>query len=173
MQLIRRRRVFSVALGSLAALGVLPDAIAGSPCRRCGCHVSGCQPICRLVCEERKITTTVWGMECEDLCIPGPSCPETRHSECLDPRKDDTAPVCALPRTIVWTLWKPASGPDIFTKRKLMKKSVTKTVPSFRWVVEDLCQGCTASLEPVKVPRAAEIPAPPQRSAKVLSYIRE
>ncbi len=33
-----------------------------------------------------------------------------------------------------------------------MKKTVTTTVPSFKWVVEDLCAKCTASCERVSLP---------------------
>jgi hypothetical protein len=30
----------------------------------------------------------------------------------------------------------------VHTKKKLMKKTVTKKVPSHKWVVEDLCDNC-------------------------------
>ena len=121
-------------------------------CARCGCGLNRCRKICRLVKEDKKITTTCWGMECEDFCIPSPSTPDCKHCEMVCKRGPDDKKVCVDPKKIVWKSWIPGCGAEIATKRKLMKKTVTKTIPSFKWVVEDMCAECTANCEPVSVP---------------------
>ena len=90
----------------------------------------------------QKITTTCWGFKSEDFCVPGPSqrgcthC-ETVCDECLGPKGP-----CVQPQKLVWTEWMPGSTAKVYTKKKLMKRTVTKTVPSYRWVVEDVCSQC-------------------------------
>ena len=151
-------------LRSLIAAGVcvaLPaSAIAGhGGCRRCGCPANRCRKTCRLVQVDRKITTTVWGMECEDFCVPGPSTPDCKQCEMVNSLSPGDK-VCSQSRRIVWTSWIPGCGQEIYTKRKLMKKTVTKTVRSFKWVVEDLCSECTANCDRVSLPEGT--PEPPR-----------
>lgn len=43
-----------------------------------------------------------------------------------------------------------------------MKKTVTKTVPSFKWVVEDLCADCEAKTQDAVVPPGIAVPPPPK-----------
>jgi len=50
----------------------------------------------------------------------------------------------------------------MYTRKKLMKKTVTKKIPSYKWVVEDLCKECLSKEEPVKVAADAVIPPIPQ-----------
>jgi hypothetical protein len=51
-----------------------------------------------------------------------------------------------------------------------MKRTVTKKIPSYKWVVEDLCAECQASLTLPESPSVAEIPPMPpiDRDTKVL-----
>jgi len=115
-------------------------------CAHCGCH-ERVTKICRFVREEKKITATCWGVEEESFCVNGPSCEGCKHCEtiCEKDKRDKTdAKVCSVPKTLTWTNWMPRANTSIFTKKKLMKKTVTKSVPSFRWVVEDLCDHCRA-----------------------------
>jgi hypothetical protein len=42
-----------------------------------------------------------------------------------------------------------------------MKKTVTTTVPSFKWVVENLCAECTASCDRVTLPEGTPEPLRP------------
>ena len=115
-------------------------------CAQCGCH-ERVSKICRLVREEKKITATCWGVEEEAFCVNGPSCEGCIHCEsiCKKDKGDKAdAKVCSEPKTLTWTNWIPRANASVFTKKKLMKKTVTKSVPSFRWVVEDLCDHCRA-----------------------------
>jgi len=49
---------------------------------------------------------------------------------------------CLRVKPFVWTEWIPSDCASIFTRKKLMKKTVTKSVPSYKWVVEDCCPSC-------------------------------
>ena len=172
MQTKTRRMLLRSLLATSAAsiyAGFPSEAMAGEGCcSHCGCSANRCKKICRLVQEDRKITTTCWGMQCEDFCVPGPSTPDCKqcdtvcHSEAGDK-------VCSQPRRIVWTSWIPGCDQQIFTKRKLMKKTITKTVPSFKWVVEDLCPKCTASCERVSLPEGT--PEPPRPAISGLTFV--
>ncbi len=154
------RRTLLASLLSLAAIAMTQlHSLAGersrpAQCRRCGC-AEDCQKVCRLVCEERTITTTQWGYACEEFCVPSPSCPGDRHcddvcddapDEVCDKAADgSTKPkACSQPKRVTWTDWIPGSHAKIFTKKKLMKRTITKKVPSHKWVVEDLCAACRA-----------------------------
>ena len=106
-------------------------------------------------------------MECEDVCVPGPSTPDCKQCDMVgSPVPGDK--VCSEPKRIVWTSWIPGCGQEIHTKRKLMKKTVTKNVPSFKWVVEDLCSDCTAGINPVVVPAGTVIPPTPHIDGTVV-----
>ncbi len=55
-----------------------------------------------------------------------------------------------------------------------MKKTVTKTVRSFKWVVEDACQQCITAIEPVTVPEGVTVPtAPDIEGAYIVAAITE
>lgn len=156
------RRIMLRSLIGVGACAAFPQlTLAGHGCcHRCGCSANRCRKICRLVREDRKIATTVWGMECEDICVPGPSTPDCKQCEMVGgPAPGDK--VCSKPKRIVWTSWIPGCDQEIRTKRKLMKKTVKTTVPSFKWVVEDLCAECTAAIEPLEVPIGTTLPAAP------------
>ncbi len=130
-------------------------------CDLCGCS-QGCHKVCRLVCEEKKVDVICWGQKCEDFCVPGPSKPGCQHCEmvcesCAD-KCDDKAPHGA-PKRFVWTDWIPGYA-MVYTKSKLMQKVVTKKVPSYKWVVEDLCPGCQAKSSDTELKTVDDIPPP-------------
>lgn len=133
------------------------DTKAGEVCcKLCGCSAP-CQKVCRLVCEEKKVEVVCWGCQCEDFCVPGRSRHGCRHCESVcDTCKDDTvSKVCSLPKKFVWTEWFPG-GAHTYTKKKLMKKTVTVKVPSHKWVTEDLCSDCTINCGGVIMPPSEE-----------------
>lgn len=169
MQLQTRRMLLRSFFAASVGVGLPGVAIAGhGGCHRCGCSANRCRKICRLVKEDRKITTTCWGMESEDFCVPGPSTPDCKQSDTVcNPASGDK--VCSQPKRIVWTSWIPGGGHEIFTKRKLMKKTVTTTVPSFKWVVEFLCAECTANCDSVTLPQGT--PEPPRPTLTGLTFL--
>ena len=146
---------FSTALQStLPLLFVLASAVAlagDGTCARCGCGGRS-QQVCRLVPQEKKVDIVCWGHKCEDFCLEGPSTPGCKNSEEVcdfgDEGKAD-AP-CSLGKRFVWTEWCP-SWAKIHTKKKLMKRTVTKKIPSHKWVVEDLCDECAAKAATTEV----------------------
>jgi len=161
-----------IAASVYAGLPAMARASEGC-CSHCGCSSNRCRKVCRLVSEDRKITTTCWGMECEDFCVPGPSTPECKHCEMVCENGPEEKQVCVQPKRLVWTSWIPGCGQEIFTKRKLMKKTVTTKVPSFKWVVEDLCAECTAKFDPVSVPKGTRLPPMPKDEGFAVLAVNE
>lgn len=97
-------------------------------CHHCGC-CQNCKKICRLKCEKKKDTKTEYVCECEDFCVPGPSkkCGVKVERDCDGHH-----------RTI---LWQPTCA-RVRTRKKLVKKEVTKEVPDYKWEVEEYCCVC-------------------------------
>lgn len=141
-------------------------------CAICGGHNS-CNKVCRLVCEEKKVDVICWGVKCEDFCIPGPSKPGCKHCEVVCDQCDPKAKTKpddphSQARQFVWRDWMPWKPPQIHTKRKLMQKIETKKIPSYKWVVEDLCKECESKAKSAAVPPGAEVPPLPAVDARVL-----
>lgn len=153
--------ILLVAAASLiVTLSAVSMAAAGDGCcAHCGC-ADGCQKVCRLVMEEKKVEVVCWGCKCEDFCLGGPSTPNCKHCEevCAGDGKADSP--CTHPKRFVWTEWCP-SWAKVHTKKKLMKKTVTKKIPSYKWVVEDLCAVCQDKSPSADVPPGVEIPPAP------------
>jgi len=135
-----------------------PTVLAGEGCDRCGCH-SNCRWVCKLVREEKKITYTCWGIAEDKFCVGSPSMVQSRERDtvcevCSTDAEQETKDgkdakdgnknqsVSTGPSIWAWKTWCPGDSAQIFTKKKLMKKTETKTIPSFKWVVEDLCEEC-------------------------------
>lgn len=170
---LSRKHACLLSCSTLVALFIATLAFAGEArCDRCGCSIS-CERTCRLVCEDRKVSKICWGYKCEEFCAPGPSTQGCEHCEmaCEDCQKKESkeeAP-SAKPQKFVWREWHPAKCAKVFTRAKLMKKTETKTVPGYKWVVEDLCPACQATCEVVAKPIAdAVIPPMPDEDAKIL-----
>jgi hypothetical protein len=128
-------------------------------CKRCGCQAT-CQKVCRLVCEEKQVEVLCWGSKCEDFCVPGHSKPGCQHCEtvCADCEAGKAGTPHTEPKGFVWYDWFPG-GAKIYTRTKLMRKTEKVTVPSYKWVVEDLCPECTAKLELENAAAVARLPA--------------
>ena len=114
-------------------------------CDHCGCE-EPCRKVCRLVKEEKKVEVVCYGMKEQDFCLPGPSKRGCQHCEpvctdCDEKGKDKDPDVESKPRKFVWSDWIPGRA-HIHTKTLLMKKTETKKIPSYKWVVEDLCEKC-------------------------------
>jgi hypothetical protein len=163
----------TIALTFLLSCSSTLVALAGEcACSHCRQHC-GCEKVCRLVVEEKKVEIVCWGCECEDFCVPGPSCRGCKNCEevcnfCDD--KDPKAPY-SKPHKFVWYDWTPTPCANVFTKKKLMKKVITKKVPSYKWVVEDLCPDCESKTDAASIVEGVEIPAPPVKNVK-LKYVQ-
>lgn len=106
------------------------DAWAGHLfCHHCGCHTK-CKKVCRLVCGTKKETKTEYACECEDFCVPGPSHKLGYLHECDEHGHKHRKPI-----------WNPTCA-KVHTRKKLVKKEVTKEVPDYQWVVEEYCCIC-------------------------------
>lgn len=108
-------------------------------CHQCGCHTH-CKKICRLECGKKKETKTEYSCESEDFCVPGPSHKRGYKYECDEHGHKH--------RKIIW---QPTCA-KVHTRKKLIKKEVTKEVPDYKWVVEEYCCICGVL---VKVERQA------------------
>jgi hypothetical protein len=115
-------------------------------CAHCGCSAE-CGKFCRLVCEEKKVEVFCYGCKREEFCVPCASKPGRCHCECVcddcEHRIDPNAPV-AKPKRFIWFDWFSGSA-RVYTRVKLVRKTETVTMPSYRWVVEDLCPDCAAA----------------------------
>ena len=148
---------FAIAVPASAGVGC---------CDRCGYTDS--HKVCRLKCTYKEVKVTCWSSECKDFCVPGP-CPLLCRD--CDGRKGDSCDTCAgacddgcadcgagkrgAPRHA-----------RIRTKKSLRKKVVTKKVPIYEWVIEDLCGDCDARADTPTVPATAVIPKPPAVDAE-------
>lgn len=93
-------------------------------CAHCGCNCC-CQKVCRVVCTTKKVPKTTYTCECEDFCVPGKSEHCVTRDEC-GKKKHVYTPTCAYVRT----------------KKKLVKHETNQEVPTYKWVVEYLCDNC-------------------------------
>jgi hypothetical protein len=141
-------------------------------CAKCGCECR-CTKVCRLECIDKETPVTIWGYKCEDFCIPAPGEPKCEHCRTLDDRQAEEPP-CSCPKRFVWTDWLPPCHAKLFTRKKLMKQVATVKTPSYKWVVEDLCDGCQASCRPVRYPAGTELPPRPEvEDAVVVAGVEE
>lgn len=134
-------------------------------CAHCGC-AAPCLKVCRLVCDEKKVEVFCWGCKCEEFCLPCHSKPGCRHCEtvCDDCGIRDRETPHSEPKRFIWFDWFPG-GAKIYTRTRLMRKTETVNVPSYKWVVEDLCAECMARVEHSGAAIVAEMPPTPKKSA--------
>ncbi len=152
-------RVLSVT----AVVLLLPNlAVWAGCCAHCGCQ-SNCRKVCRLVCEEKSVDVVCYGIKCEEFCVPGPGCEKCQHCESVCPDCNKAGEPKSGPRPFLWSTWIPSDA-KMFTKNKLMKQTVTKKVPTYKWVVEDLCAECRQgkSDDAKDKTKTAELPDVPQ-----------
>jgi hypothetical protein len=157
--LIINRRALLLA-GTAFLLRPLTVFADGLHCAHCRNHGS-CRKYCRLVYEEKKVEVICWGGQEEDFCLPGPSKRGCKHCELVCDDCNNTEGVITKPKRFVWYEWIPGCSSRIYTKNKLVKKTEIKKVPSYKWVVEDLCGPCRKNIVDMAVPADAEIPSVP------------
>ncbi len=166
-----REKYGALLVVAFATLSLVNDTKAGGGrhCAHCGCQAAS-QNVCRLVKEEKKVEIVCWGCQSEDFCVPGPSKPGCKHCEfvCHDCEENaDPNAVQSKAKKFVWTEWIPGCSAKVYTKKKLMKKVITKKVPGYKWVVEDLCSQCDANCVGATVAPGDQLPTPPVAGAKL------
>jgi hypothetical protein len=112
------------ALLCCAVLFAFCQSALAQCCDHCGCQ-SNCRKICRVICETKKVPKVTYDCECEDFCVPGPSCRSTVCDECGH-KKHVYTPGCG----------------EVRTRTKLIKKETMEEKVAYKWVVETLCGGC-------------------------------
>lgn len=158
----------AVAAGLLVLVATRGDG--GQPrCDGCGQH-GDCQKVCRLVCEEKKVEIVCWGQKREEFCLPGHSKRSCKHVEqvCDDcEESSDPDEPHSPPKKFVWYDWIGGCAEKTCVKHKLMKKTVTRKVPTFKWVVEALCHDCQQAAQQAKgPPEGVQLPPPPVVQAR-------
>lgn len=127
---------FRVSLIAFSMALALAARAMADCCEHCGCDC-GCRKVCHLKCDVKKVTKVEYSCECEDFCVPcrsekvGYKC-ECHCKECLLGCREHC---CEKP------VYKP-TGAILHTKKKLVKHEVTKEVPTYKWVVETVCDDC-------------------------------
>jgi hypothetical protein len=157
-------RVLNLCILLLATTSCLA---AATECPECGCCDR--RVTCRLLCESQVVKETRWKCECEDFCIPGPSRPCGEDCECDSSKKSG-----------LWCirLWQPGCA-KVRTRQILGKEETKRTVPSHRWVVEEVCDCCgcflgehtsiakeSEGLKTIVRPRTGNSERPVRRSSK-------
>jgi len=155
-------RVSSLLLAGLLAAAVINCRLSAADrcCRQCG--AAPVSRTCRLECKDKTVTITRWGCQRDEFCIPGPSRPGCQHEEFVGTQSSASDPVCSAPKRFCWTEWIPGHA-RIHTRSRLMRQTVTRKIPSYQWVVEDLCAACAADAEAAvaELPPGTELPPRP------------
>jgi hypothetical protein len=165
------RSVFARGMFAVAwATAVAGLAFAGEHgCTHCGCGAPG-RKICRLVYEEKKVPVVCWGVAREDFSVPCPSKPGQKYKDSVCDECSTTPADCdtkTRARPFVWREWFPKGGAKVCTRKKLMKKTVTKTIPGYKWVVETVCDDCEPMCVSAVPAPGVTVPPPPAGLATV------
>jgi hypothetical protein len=157
-----------VLLSVLFVTAIVGRLSAGGHCCKCGCD-RGCDKVCRLVCEEKKVNIICWGCKCEDFCLPCHSHRGCKHCEnvCDEDACDPDAP-CAQAKPWVWYDWDPSCKSHIYPKKRLMRKTVVKTIPWYKWEVEELCCECQQCCPCAQIEPGFNLPDPPAIAVKLI-----
>lgn len=132
---MRTLKLLSLLAGLAISVGAIASLSAAEKCEQCGnCCM---KPVCRVVCEMKKVPDIQYKCVCEDFCLPGPS----QKCGCK------SIPTCGCPRTRV----------------KLVKIEGVKEVPTYKCVVEYIC--CKCCQQPAEEPAKDPAPAPPASAA--------
>jgi hypothetical protein len=133
-------------------------AARGGCCAHCG-RADDCCKVCRLETKEKELKVNCWASECKPFCLPCKSCRGCKNVECVDCSRDGS---CST-KKFVWFDWCPGDA-VVHHKKVLLKKEVKKKVPSYEWVVEDLCASCSAKCGSSAVPAGTKVPPVPKEA---------
>jgi|SRR4051794_33120349 hypothetical protein len=99
------------------------------PC--CACKV------CKLVCEQKKLTVTCYGCKCKDICIPGRSQDGCKHCATCSGASAAKCGECPPKCEFCWRDWCPCGCAEPRTIHLLTKYQAEKKVPWYHWEVVD------------------------------------
>jgi hypothetical protein len=156
---VSRACIMALRGGFWAALLCCGVRVDGAGCSRCGC-AGDWKQTCRAVSEEAEVEVTCWGVKCEDFCVPGPSCRGCKHTQCVcEPKPADAtaaqdARVRCAGQLFSWSEWFPQCA-EIFTRKKLLKRTEKVKITRHKWVVETLCPACRAAPPAASPPQTA------------------
>ncbi len=131
-----------IALLATLALTLLPALDAGAKGELTyGCWTRpACGKVCKLVCETTTLTSTCYGAECDQVCLPPPSCPGCKHcAACCGTCEPDV--VCPPKCLFCWRDWCPTGCSKPISVKKLVKYQAEREVCWYHWEVVDAC-GC-------------------------------
>ena len=140
---MRRSPTTAFLLAMLLVSCMIGAASPTTKCARCGAACP-CKKVCRLVCDDKKVDVVCWGCKCEPFCVPGPGCVACEHCQCVCTgcnSSEKPSGVCSEPKRFIWREWLPSFA-QMYTKTKLMKRVEQVKVPTYKWVVEDVCCNC-------------------------------
>jgi hypothetical protein len=97
----------------------------------CGCKV------CKLVCEQKKLTVTCYGCKCKDICIPGRSQDGCKHCATCSGGSAAKCGECPPKCEFCWRDWCPCGCAEPRTIHVLTKYQAEKKIAWYHWEVVD------------------------------------
>src|SRR3972149_5550574 len=142
---LKRKRAVMRTIGLVIVVAVVSQAVirpAAADELMYGCRSRpACGKACKLVCDTTTLIAVVYGCECQEICIPGPSRRGCKHCEtrcCCD----DEIKGCRPKIEFCWYDWFACGCARPRTVRVLTKYQAEKEVPSYHWEVVDGCNCC-------------------------------
>lgn len=162
--MIMRRHILILGLSALIVVGAatLPilSRTAGANERCLDMSRPACGKVCKLVCEEKKMTAVGYGSKCKAICLPEPSCPGCKRCAvcCPKPEGDDKLGACCCPNCrpkfeFSWRDWFACGCATPRTIHVLTKYQAEKKIPWYHWeVVDAACCDCPESSDKAAKP---------------------
>src|SRR5262245_55843278 len=96
-----------------------------------------------MVCVEKEVKKVVWGCKCDAVCLPPPSHLCGECEECVHCDRDH-CDCCSHGACghITKQHWQPEGCPEMREIVKLRKFEIKVKVPSYKYVVEEVCCDC-------------------------------
>jgi hypothetical protein len=135
---------------TLAAAVFLQQTIAVAEEFQPDWHRPACGKVCKLVCETKTLTSTCYGCQSKDICLPNPSRPGCAHlAVCTGHCATESCPGCGEkpPKyRFYWRDWFACGCAQSRTVRVLTKYTAEKKICSYHWeVVDAVCCNCVTA----------------------------
>lgn len=148
-----KQLIASLVVGmALVCTGPVGQAAPGDCMWGC-CARPACGKVCKLVCEEKKLTVVGYGSECKDICVPGPGQGSCKHccvkccgdGTCCDGACSPCDPCCpacqpeAAKLEFCWRDWVTCGCARPRSIRVLTKYQAERKICWYHWEVVDAC----------------------------------